>query len=322
MQQAVLKKHNFRTYYYGNFASESGMARESSRVDPANPGDTIWRTFDHRPRFGNNYVGLRNRLAILSEAYSYLDFRGRVRVTEVFVEESLRAIAANGRKLTALTAQIDGETKTLRRSDRATSAARPRRRASAWSSRSLRCRRRWTSSSVMSTKQLNERSGREMLVMSDKVIPVRMKDFGIFQPTRMVAMPAGWLIPKPHVESGRYAAAIDRLRWHGLRIQTGQPTAPRSTSSASSSSRRRKSERLFQGHQEARLAGRHENAKLSIQPGRSSFRPISRSRAWRSTCSKPRATMAWSRGITRGWPDGRRHVPVYRVMNARALKLE
>ena len=84
----MLKKHNFRTYYYGNFASESGMARESSRVDPANPGDTIWRTFDHRPRFGNNYVGLRNRLAILSEAYSYLDFRGRVRVTEVFVEES------------------------------------------------------------------------------------------------------------------------------------------------------------------------------------------------------------------------------------------
>ena len=64
------------------------MARESSRVDPANPGDTVWRTFDHRPRFGNNYVGLRNRLAILSEAYSYLDFRGRVRVTEVFVEES------------------------------------------------------------------------------------------------------------------------------------------------------------------------------------------------------------------------------------------
>ena len=40
MQQAVQKKHNFRTYYYGNFASEAGIARETSRVDPANPGDT------------------------------------------------------------------------------------------------------------------------------------------------------------------------------------------------------------------------------------------------------------------------------------------
>ena len=94
---AVQKKHKFRTYYYGNFGTECGGARESSRVDPAKPGRTIWRTFDHRPRFGNNYVGLRNRLAILSEAYSYLDFRGRVRVTEVFVEETLHAVVANAR---------------------------------------------------------------------------------------------------------------------------------------------------------------------------------------------------------------------------------
>ena len=113
VQAALLKKHTFRTYYYGNFASESGIAREMSRVDPANPGDTVWRTFDHRPRFGNNYVGLRNRIAILSEAYSYLDFRGRVRVTEVFVEEALRAVAANAVRVTALTAQLDGETKTF-----------------------------------------------------------------------------------------------------------------------------------------------------------------------------------------------------------------
>jgi hypothetical protein len=110
-QQAVQKKHNFRTYYYGNFASESAAARENARIDAANPGDTIWRTFDHRPRFGNNYVGLRNRLAILSEAYSYFDFRGRVRVTEVFVEEALNAIAANAARLTALTSQLDAETR-------------------------------------------------------------------------------------------------------------------------------------------------------------------------------------------------------------------
>src|SRR5580765_5761214 len=31
-QQALVKKHNFRTYYYGNFASEAGMARENAHV--------------------------------------------------------------------------------------------------------------------------------------------------------------------------------------------------------------------------------------------------------------------------------------------------
>ena len=48
-----------------------------------------WVTFDHRPRFNNNYLGLRNRLAILSEAYSYLPFDERIAVTRRFVIEIL-----------------------------------------------------------------------------------------------------------------------------------------------------------------------------------------------------------------------------------------
>ncbi|MDP2055252.1 MAG: M14 family zinc carboxypeptidase, partial [Acidobacteriota bacterium] len=57
IRAAMLKDHNWRTYYYGNFAPEDGSSRDSSRVDPANPGNVTWRTFDHRPRFGNNYAG-------------------------------------------------------------------------------------------------------------------------------------------------------------------------------------------------------------------------------------------------------------------------
>lgn len=44
-----------------------------------------WWTFDARPRYLTNYVGLRGRLAILSEAYSYLTFEDRVIATERFV---------------------------------------------------------------------------------------------------------------------------------------------------------------------------------------------------------------------------------------------
>ena len=320
-QQAVLKKHNFRTYYYGNFASESGMARESSRVDPANPGDTVWRTFDHRPRFGNNYVGLRNRLAILSEAYSYLDFRGRVRVTEVFVEECLRAIAANGRKLTALTTQIDSETKTY---DGVTNN---KRGAATPPSLGVEFQIAALSSPVDVlvgdvTNQFDERSGREMLVMSDQVVPVRMKDYGIFQPTRMVAMPAGWLIPKPHVESGRYAAAIDRLRWHGLRVQRVSDSAQIDVQRFVIQSQS-KSERVFQGHREARLVGRHENAKLSIQPGAlfvPANQPLARLAFYLLEAESDDGLVTWNYlgdGLVAGDT-----FHVYRVMSARVLKLE
>ena len=107
IRQAMVKNHHWRTYYYGNFAPEDGGGRESARVDPANPGNVTWRTFDHRPRFGNNYAGLRNRIAILSEAYSYLDFKGRVEVTEDFVEEIWRNAAANAKQIMTLTAQAD-----------------------------------------------------------------------------------------------------------------------------------------------------------------------------------------------------------------------
>ena len=107
IREAMLKKHNWRTYYYGNFAPEDGGGRESSRVDPANPGNVTWRTFDHRPRFGNNYAGLRNRIAILSEAYSYLDFKGRIDVTEDFVDEIWKSVAANAKQIMTLTAQAD-----------------------------------------------------------------------------------------------------------------------------------------------------------------------------------------------------------------------
>ena len=258
VQQAVQKKHNFRTYYYGNFASEAGIARETSRVDPANPGDTIWRTFDHRPRFNNNYVGLRNRLAILSEAYSYLDFRGRVRVTEVFVEEALNAVVANAARITALTAQLDAETKGY-----ASGTAQP--------ALGVDFRLVALPSPVEILvgdveKKLSPRSGREMLVMSEKAVPVKMKDYGVFEQTRTVAMPRGWLIPRAHVATSAYSAALDRVRMHGVRVQRVAATSEIAVQRFVIEGYTR-APKPFQNRYEARLTGKHEAAKLSAEEG-------------------------------------------------------
>ena len=48
--------------------------------DPADWRDMEkgWATFSHHPRYVTNYVGLRNRLSILDENYSYADFKTRV----------------------------------------------------------------------------------------------------------------------------------------------------------------------------------------------------------------------------------------------------
>jgi hypothetical protein len=255
----VLKKHDFRTYYYGNFGSESGKRGQSSRVDPANPGDVMWRTFDHRPRFNNNYLGLRNRLAILSEAYSYVHFRDRVRVTEVFVEEALHTVVANAKPIMTLTAQLDTETKAY-----AAATAKSPSLGVDFRIAALPAPIEILVGDV--EKQINPRSDREMLAMVDTVTPVPMKDFGIFEPTRSVAMPRGWLIPRPHVDSNAYATAIERLRAHGVQVQRIAANAELMVERFVIDTYTR-SPKPFQNRYEARLTGTHEAAKLSAAEG-------------------------------------------------------
>jgi hypothetical protein len=308
----VLKKHNFRTYYYGNFGSESGKPGPS-RVDPANPGDTTWRTFDHRPRFNNNYVGLRNRLAILSEAYSYVSFRDRVRVTEVFVEEALHTVVANARQITTLTAQLDADTKAY-----ATPTAKRTSLGVDFRIAALPAPVEILVADV--EKKVNPRSNREMLAMVDKVTPVRMKDYGIFETTRTVSMPQGWLMPRPHVDSNAYAVAIERLRAHGIQVQRVAADAELMVERFVIDSYTR-SPKPFQNRHEARLTGKHVAAKLSAQEGAlfiPANQPLARLAFYLLEPESDDSLVTWNiieEGIA-PWHT----YPIYRVINDAPLK--
>jgi hypothetical protein len=166
----------------------------------------------------------------------------------------------------------------------------------------------------------NPRSGRDMLAMTAAATPVAMKDYGLFEATRTVVMPSGWLIPRPHVESGRYAQAIERLRWHGVRVQTltedAQLDVERFVVTALT-----KAERLFQGHHEAKLTGRLERAKLSVQRG-TLFIPanqrLARLAFYLLEPESDDGLVTWNlieNGLTAGGT-----YPIYRVMNASTLK--
>lgn len=77
------------TFDYGNFRyapRESGS--RGRRGDPI-----AWETYDARPRFGTNLMGVRGIVSILSEAYSYLPYERRVEVTHAFTLECLRELA-------------------------------------------------------------------------------------------------------------------------------------------------------------------------------------------------------------------------------------
>ncbi len=68
-----------------------------------------WGTFEHVPRFHNNYVGMRNRFALLSEAYAYATFEDRIKATNYFMEEALAFAHQHADRIKKLAAQADQE---------------------------------------------------------------------------------------------------------------------------------------------------------------------------------------------------------------------
>lgn len=257
VRKALLDRHGFRSYYYGTFASEFGGGAERARVDPDNPGDAIWRTFDHRPRYGNNYVGLRNRIAVLSEAYSYLDSQARVAVTTAFVEQLWRACARHAARILTLTAQAD----------RSLAA---RTRASKPLELGLEFQMQANVDPVTIlvgdvSPRAHPISGQPMLQMTELVAPVPMREYGAFVATRTRPLPTGWIIPRGLATNQRMAAAFDRLRWHGITMERLNAATQMDVDRFVIQDLTR-AEPDGQGHREVRLQVSMERAALSVDP--------------------------------------------------------
>jgi hypothetical protein len=240
VREAVAARHAFRTYYYGNFDEDGGPR--------------AWRTFDHRPRFGNNYVGLRNRIAILSEAYSYLDFGGRVKVTEAFVEEVMRYVVAHAPEIRALITQLDSGW---------TASTPPREAGVAFEIRPLPEQVEILVGAV--EKKVNPRSGRAMEAMVEgRVTPVRMPDYGLFAATSTRRVPPAYLILP--AASGVHHQVAGLLKGHGVQIdELRAPLTVKIERFVINEVRR--AERSFQGHRETAVTGRFEETTVAAPGG-------------------------------------------------------
>jgi dipeptidyl aminopeptidase/acylaminoacyl peptidase len=153
----------FESFFYGNF----------------NRDRTQWTSYPASPRFGTQYVGLRNRVALLSESYTYATFADRVKASYHFVKAALQSAAAKPEALAAATK--DGGT--------------PPRIA-------------------VRSKTVAEEKPATVLGFDADGKP---KDFSLQQITRMeptleVEVPEAYLIP------AAFADATDTLRRHGVTV--------------------------------------------------------------------------------------------------------
>lgn len=95
VQAALAREHQVIAGWYGNFVEDERSLDANRDADPHAPVREGWMTYTHHPRFGSNYRGLTNRLDLLLECYSYLEFPERVRTTYATLLEALRYVAAH-----------------------------------------------------------------------------------------------------------------------------------------------------------------------------------------------------------------------------------
>lgn len=233
------------TFDYGNFIGEF-----AGRDDPTSLRKGGWETYEHKPRFGSNYYGLRNRVSVLSEAYSHDPFQRRVEATTVFVRELLSYVAEQRATVLARTAA-------------SATAVRPEVAIRAEMTKSPFRAAILVEALEASGDSLRHEAGlRPGFRRTHRFTPVEMPVYDRFDATRRRALPAGWVLVNPD------SALVTRLGLHGLEITEYGGTAPVQVDGerfvVDSIAR---AARPFQGHQEVQLEGHWEPTGIVLGAG-------------------------------------------------------
>ncbi len=233
----IKDKHGWDTFYYGNVSTggrggrgrggarggapgRGGGRRREARARPAaarrprrrrsrsaRPRSRLSRASGPRsstcPRFHNNYVGLRNRFALLSEAYAYATFEDRIKATNYFVEEALNFASANADRLKKAVEAADKES--IVGKVEGTRA---------------QMKRGGMVEILMGEveEEKNPNNGAVMNRRKDVIHPEQMMDMLWFEPSSTEDVPTEYYVPAGETK------AIELLRTHGIQMrQVAQP---------------------------------------------------------------------------------------------------
>ncbi|MEO8362542.1 MAG: M14 family metallopeptidase [Vicinamibacteria bacterium] len=259
--RAVKAKHNWDFFYYGG---------------PSRQGERAWMgDLDlYKPRYTHTYFGIRNRLGILSETYSYATFQDRIKASYWFVEEIVNFAVKNGDAIKKATAAADAESII----------------GTEQSVRGKLSRFKEPAQVVIAeTKEIRnpyvpDRPMRRRVNGSEKV--ETMPHYGLIEPTETVTAPRAYIIQAPLPASPSAAplptlppfapprdpsarminAVIDRLETHGVKFFR---TATEMTVKAEhfKISKSEVDERDFEGHKLRTITGAWEATDEPIRAG-------------------------------------------------------
>lgn len=227
------KRTGWDMYYYGNL--------------PFRRGEPGWYTFDHRPRFNNNYVGLRDRIAILSEAYAYASFEERILSSLYFVEAIIDYAMENAGTISNVIAAAESRTgpglmQGLRFAPSGSDSE---------------------SAILMGAveERINPYSGAPYFSRMDSTFEQMLTEYGRFTPTESGSIPAAYV-----VEAASAGVVGNMLRRHGIQFDVVRENVVEHLSSFRVDSTTA-SERSFQQVNERTIWGSWSESQAEIRKG-------------------------------------------------------
>ena len=252
LRERMRARHRLETFDYGNFDGGPGSYGGSGASAGATADSAIraWGTYDHRPRFGTNYVGLRGRVAILSEAFSHDPFDRRVASTYAFVREILSLAVERGTSLARLSRAAaaglaPGDSVAVR---------------SRLTTRPLRLPVIAEDIERTGDSALSEPGVPRGLRRSGRYRTLQLAVYDRFQPELTVAAPAAYLLADGSGD------VVRMLRTHGVVVERLVERAEADVEAFVVDSIER-SQRPFQGHLEERVIGRWRRSRRTLERG-------------------------------------------------------
>lgn len=196
IQSSVKEKFGLDFSWYGGF-------------DYRDWPPTELRTYHHAPRYLTNNMGLRNRMAILSETFAHDRFYKRVHAANVFVEEILEYTSTYGRDIQRINSEADA-----RVAQRIENSSGAYQNGIQFEMVPLE-----EPLNLLSYKYIPYQAsdGSREFVRSSEIVEIEgVLNYNGFAPIERATMPRAYVFP------ARFGAIADKLAQHGIVVETLQ----------------------------------------------------------------------------------------------------
>jgi hypothetical protein len=291
-------KYNVLNCFYGEF------------TDLKNP-ENGWISYASEPRYIVNYIGVRNRLAILNENYVYADYKSRVLGSYSLLHSILEYSASHADEIRLMLKKADQET-IARGMEPAAQDSFPIEYAPRPTPQKITVQ-------AYEVDVVKGADGQEDLVKSDRKKTVTVPYIADYYATKSIALPFAYMIRviDPVVKN--------LLLDHGIKLEKLTKTATLEVESFRISSLK-PSSRLNQGHYNNTVAGTMVKDTIEFRPGTYVVRmaqPLANLAAYMLEPQSNDALILWNffdRYIVPQWGRGFNDYPVFRLMKNSDLK--